>query len=163
MRDPLGEMNMAEEKIWGSSSAINHRQVPSEGDDRKGFNFMPCLGGRIRMAYGRIVIVHFNSLKTLLILEAELWSFIVCEYCFSCCLFCFSFLTCALLSLCSNSILPFKEDSYFHSGSEVVLTGDPFIAGRWEERGGQEGQAGRSLQSGQSWWTRYTKQLFFFF
>lgn len=61
-------------------------------------------------------------------------------------------------SLRSNSILPFKEDSHFHPGSEVVLTGDPFIAGRWEELWGEEGQAGGSLQPGQSGWTRYTKQ-----
>lgn len=61
-------------------------------------------------------------------------------------------------SLRSNSILPFKEDSHFHPGSEVVLTGDPFIAGRWEELWGEEGQAGGRLQSGQSGWTRYTKQ-----
>lgn len=30
----------------------------------------------------------------------------------------------------SDSIFPFKEDPHFHRGSEVVLTGDPFIAGR---------------------------------
>lgn len=35
MRDPPVEMNMAEAEIWGFSNAINHRQVPSEGDDRK--------------------------------------------------------------------------------------------------------------------------------
>lgn len=29
----------------------------------------------------------------------------------------------------SNSIFSFKEDPYFHPGSEVVLAGDPFIAG----------------------------------
>lgn len=30
----------------------------------------------------------------------------------------------------SDSIFPFKEDPHFHPSSEVVLTGDPFIAGR---------------------------------
>ena len=47
---PPVEMNMAEAKIWGFRPAINHCQVPSEGDDRKGFNFMPCLGGKTRIA-----------------------------------------------------------------------------------------------------------------
>ena len=127
---------------------------------------------------------------SLLILEAELRSFIVFEHCFnqdnglfqpsppiisssypfcsrspeslSLSLFPFLSLACTLLfffffSLRSISILSFKEDPHFHTGSEVVLTGDPFIAGRWEEHRGQEGQAGRSLQSGQSGWTRYTE------
>lgn len=69
----------------------------------------------------------------------------------------FPWLVCSCL-LCSTSILPIKEDSLFHSNSEVIFSRDPFIAGRWEERGeGQEGQVGRSSQLGQSGRTRYTK------
>lgn len=64
-RTPSVEIHMAEALIWGFSCAVNHCQVPTEGDDRKGFYFTPCSGGRIRSGLGDIcvsVIVHFNSL-----------------------------------------------------------------------------------------------------
>lgn len=63
-------------------------------------------------------------------------------------------------SSCSPPVLPFKEDSHFHPGSEVVLAGDPFIAGGWEARRGEEGPARGSLQSGQPGRTRYVNNFY---
>uniref|UniRef100_A0A674MT44 Phosphatidylinositol-4-phosphate 5-kinase, type I, beta b n=1 Tax=Takifugu rubripes TaxID=31033 RepID=A0A674MT44_TAKRU len=98
--------------------------VPSQ-DDSKGFNFRPC-SGCLRGAH-----CAFYCLMAFLILELHSAPpppsppspptpplLVFTSLCFL-----FSFLH-------SDSIFPFKEDPHFHPGSEVVLTGDPFIAGR---------------------------------